>query len=122
MGLSYWSLVRLSSIRGGNWVQRRLEGINILASSEHQFIRVLDNMVQHPSNYTSIYLGCVMQLEDCKQQCRGMSLEILRIKCTNDTLEEKLDICKRDKRSLETDIKVYNIPCCTISVEFLSCA
>ncbi len=56
-----------------------------------------------------MYLGCFIQLEDSKQQGRGMSLEILRLKSANDTLEEKLDICKRDKRSLETDIKVCDL-------------
>ena len=50
MDLINWS-VRSSSRRGGDGVKG---GVVILASCEYYFIRVHENLLQHPSNYISI--------------------------------------------------------------------
>ena len=55
MDLLYWS-VRSSSWRGGDGVKGVDGGIVILVSCEHHFIRVHENLVQHPSNNISIGL------------------------------------------------------------------
>ena len=47
-----------------------------------------------------------MQLEECKQQNRSISLDLMRLRTSHDSIEEKLEIYKRDKRSIETDFKV----------------
>ena len=49
-GPHYWS-VRSSSWTGGN-VVKMLDGIVVLASCEYKFIRVHENLVQHPINNT----------------------------------------------------------------------
>ena len=52
MDLIYES-VSSSSKWGGYRVKGKYESITILASCEYQFIRVHDNLVQHPSNNIS---------------------------------------------------------------------
>ena len=60
MDLIYWS-VRSFSSRGGI-VEKEVDGGTIIkARCEHKFIRVLENLVQHPSNNISTredYSGC----------------------------------------------------------------
>ena len=61
----------------------------ILASWKYHFIRVHENLVQHPSNYLSIGLGdpttsCepeCLRLSDCRfdQQCQVCRIVIYRI-------------------------------------------
>ena len=51
MDLIYWSVRSSSRIRGD---RVKDVGIVILASCEYHFIRVYENLVQHPSNNISI--------------------------------------------------------------------
>ena len=48
---------------GGNWV-KKVDGIVILASCEHNFIRVHESLVQHPSNNISILTAVLAVLVD----------------------------------------------------------
>ena len=48
MDLIYWSVRSSSRMRGDVW------GFRYLASFEHQFIRLNENLVQYPSNNISI--------------------------------------------------------------------
>ena len=54
MDLIYWSVHYPLGRDGIKKVDRYLGGIVILPSWEHHFIRVLENLVQHPSNNMSI--------------------------------------------------------------------
>ncbi len=68
MDIIYWS-VRSCSRRRGYGVKRVVGGIVILVSSEHHFIRVNENMVQHPTNNKSILLGVLNARQDLNLTC-----------------------------------------------------
>ncbi len=51
--------VHSSSRRGGDEIKMVDGGIVILASCEYHFIRVHENLVQHPSNFISNFEGFI---------------------------------------------------------------
>ena len=66
---SLFRLLRLTSFIGqfvhkvgGNGVKKLGGGIVILSSCEYYFFRVHENLVQHPCNNKSIYLGLVEEI------------------------------------------------------------
>ena len=49
-----WSVCSSSSRKEGDWVKGVEGGIIFLASCEHHFVRLHENLLQHPSNNISI--------------------------------------------------------------------